>query len=76
MWNFDTWTTFIYFKQRSIYSIYPNELEMKDTTECSTSALYLDVLLKIDTNGKLATQLYDKQTGWFQFLHRQFSLPI
>ena len=42
-------------------SIYPNELEIKDTTECSTSASYLDVLLKLDTNGKLTTQLYDKR---------------
>jgi hypothetical protein len=42
-------------------SIYPNELEIKDTTECSTSALYLDVLLKLDTNGKIATQFYDKR---------------
>jgi hypothetical protein len=42
-------------------SIYPNELEIKDTTECSTSASYLDVLLKFDTNGKLTIQLYDKR---------------
>jgi hypothetical protein len=28
--------------------------------ECSTSASYLDVLLKLETNGKLTTQLYDK----------------
>jgi hypothetical protein len=41
-------------------SIYPNEREIKDTTECSTSASYLDVLLKLDTNGKITTQLYDK----------------
>jgi hypothetical protein len=34
---------------------------MKDTTECSTSASYLDVLLKLDTNGKITTQLYDKR---------------
>jgi hypothetical protein len=34
-------------------SIYPIELDIKDTTECSTSASYLDVLLKLDTNGKL-----------------------
>jgi hypothetical protein len=40
-------------------SIYPNELVIKDITECSTSASYLDVLLKLDTNGKLMTQLYD-----------------
>jgi hypothetical protein len=33
-------------------SIYAIELEIKDTTGCSTSASYLDVLLKLDTNGK------------------------
>jgi hypothetical protein len=42
-------------------SIYPNELEIKDTTESFTSASYLDVLLKLDTNGKITTQLYDKR---------------
>ena len=42
-------------------SIYPDEMEIKDTTECSTSASYLDVLLKLDTNGKITTQLYDKR---------------
>jgi hypothetical protein len=41
--------------------VYPNELEIKDTTECSTSASYLDRLLKLDINGKLTTQLYDKR---------------
>jgi hypothetical protein len=29
--------------------------------QSSTSALHLDVLLKLDTNGKLTTQLYDKR---------------
>jgi hypothetical protein len=33
-------------------------IPIKDTTECSTSASYLDVLLKLDTNGKLTPQLY------------------
>jgi hypothetical protein len=42
-----------------IGSIYPSELEIKDTTESFTSASYLDVLLNIDANGKLTTQLYD-----------------
>jgi hypothetical protein len=28
----------------------------------STSALYLDILLKLDTEGKLTTKLYDKRT--------------
>ena len=39
---------------------YPDELEIKDTTECSTYASYLDVLLKLDTDGKILTQLFDK----------------
>jgi hypothetical protein len=33
--------------------MYLNELEIKDTTECSTFASYLDVLLKLDTNRKI-----------------------
>jgi hypothetical protein len=37
------------------------ELEIKDTTESSTSASYLDVLLNIDFGGNLTTQLYDKR---------------
>jgi hypothetical protein len=45
-------------------SIYPNALEIKDTTNCSTSASYLDVLLKLDTNGKLMTQLSDKRNDF------------
>ena len=44
-----------------IVIIYPSELEIKDTTESSTSASYLDVLLNIDSGGKLTTQLYDKR---------------
>jgi hypothetical protein len=36
-------------------SIYPSELEIKDTTESSTSASYLDILLKTDAGGKLTT---------------------
>jgi hypothetical protein len=42
-------------------SIYPGELEIKDTTESSISASYLDVLLNIDVDGKLAIHLYDKR---------------
>jgi hypothetical protein len=42
-------------------SIYLSELEIKDITESSTSASYVDVLLNIDADGKLATQLYDKR---------------
>jgi hypothetical protein len=36
-------------------------MRVKDTTESSTSASYLDVLLNIDAGGKLTTQMYDKQ---------------
>jgi hypothetical protein len=47
-------------------SIYPNDLEIKDTTESSTSVSYLDVLLNIDADGKRTTQLYDKR-DYFNF---------
>jgi hypothetical protein len=39
-------------------SIYLSELEIKDTTESSTSASYLE---NVDAGGKLTTQLYDKR---------------
>ena len=42
-------------------SIYLSELEIKNTTESSMSASYLDILLNRDINGKLTTQLYDKK---------------
>jgi hypothetical protein len=54
-------------------SICPNELDIKDTTESSTSASYLDILLNIDADGKLRTQLYDKQDD-FQFCLCQFPI--
>jgi hypothetical protein len=47
-------------------SIYPNQHEIKDITESSTSASYLDVLLNIDAGGKLGNQLYDKR-DYFNF---------
>jgi hypothetical protein len=42
-------------------SIHSGELEIKDTLESCTFALYLDILLKIDAGGKRTTQLHDKQ---------------
>ena len=48
--------------------IYPSELEIKDTTESSTSASYLDILIKIDADGKLTTQLYDKRDDFTFFI--------
>ena len=41
--------------------IYPPELEIKETTESDSSASYLDIFLKYDTNGHLSTRLYDKR---------------
>jgi hypothetical protein len=49
-------------------SIYPNELEIKDTTECSISASYLDVLLKLETNDKLTIQFYNKRDDFNFFI--------
>ena len=41
--------------------MYPNELEIKDTTESNTSASYLDLLLSIGRDGQLHTSIYDKR---------------
>jgi hypothetical protein len=41
--------------------IYPDELEIKDTTESDKSASYLHILLSVDSNGRLTTSLYDKR---------------
>ena len=41
--------------------IYPIELEIKDTTDTDRSASYLDLHLKIDSEGRLRTKLYDKR---------------
>jgi hypothetical protein len=41
--------------------IYPVELEIKDTTDTDRSALYLDLHLEIDSEGRLRTKLYDKR---------------
>ena len=41
--------------------IYPIELEIKDTTDTDTSALYIGLHLEIDSEGRLRTKLYDKR---------------
>ena len=41
--------------------MYPAELEIKDTTESTTSASYLDSLLSIGSYGQLHTSIYDKR---------------
>jgi hypothetical protein len=40
-----------------VHLIYPDELEIKDTTESDKSASYLDILLNTDSNGRLTTSL-------------------
>jgi hypothetical protein len=42
--------------------------EKKHTTECSTSASYLDVLLILYINGKITTQRFDKRSPSSTFL--------
>jgi hypothetical protein len=41
--------------------IYPIELEIKDTTDTYRSASYLDLLLEIDSEGRLRAKLCDKR---------------
>ena len=41
--------------------MYSVELEIKDTTESSTSASHLDLLLSIGRDGQLHTSIYDKR---------------
>ena len=48
--------------------MYPAELEIKDTTERTTSASYLDLLLSIGRGGQLHTSIYDKRDD-FPFLN-------
>ena len=43
-----------------LHAIYPPELEIKETTESTSSASYLDLLLS-KFNGSLTTKLYDKR---------------
>ena len=39
--------------------MYPVAFEIKDTTESTTSASYLDLLLSIGRDGQLHTSIYD-----------------
>ena len=41
--------------------MYPAELEIKDTTESTTSASYLDLLLSMGRDSQLHTSIYDKR---------------
>jgi hypothetical protein len=48
--DFGNWIPFIYSK----------EIEIKETTETTSSASFRDIYLKFDANGQLSTRLYDK----------------
>ena len=41
--------------------IYPDKLDIKNTIKSDITASYLDILLSIDSNGRLTTTLYDKR---------------
>ena len=41
--------------------IYPEELEIKNTTESIHSSSYLDLQISTDQNGQMYTKLYDKR---------------
>ena len=41
--------------------IYPSELEIKDTADSPVSASYLDIMLEIDQDQHLTTNIYDKR---------------
>ena len=49
-----------------VYSLYSIELDIKDTTDTDSSALYLDLHLEIDSEGRLRTKRYDKR-DYFNF---------
>jgi hypothetical protein len=54
------------FNNNCVHLIYPDELEIKDTTESDKSVSYLDILLNIDLNGRLTASLFDRR-GDFDF---------
>ncbi|KAK3094440.1 hypothetical protein FSP39_001782 [Pinctada imbricata] len=56
-------------------SIYPSELEVKETTETNNSASYLDKMLSYDTDGHMNTSLYDKRDD-FNFSITNFPFLI
>ena len=62
--------------------IYPPDLEIKETTESSSSASYLDLLLEFDFKDNLSTRLYDKRDDFFtiytiiNFPHLCSNIPL
>jgi hypothetical protein len=65
------WTTDNF--QNYVHLIYPDELVIKDTTESDKSASYLDILLNIESNGRLTTSQYDKRDDLIWLCNCQLS---
>ena len=59
-----------------VHLIYPDELEIKDTTESGRCASYLDILLNIDSDGRLTTTLYDKRDDFVNFPFLCSNVPL
>ena len=60
-----------FYSIRILYS----KLEIKDTTESSMSASYVDIFLSRDINGKLTAQLHDKRED-FNFSIAQWAIAF
>jgi hypothetical protein len=56
------------FQRNHADHIYPIDLEIKDTTDTTISASYIDIHLNIDSEGEFRTKLYDKRYD-FNFSH-------
>jgi hypothetical protein len=69
------WCTIYHDFHNYVHFIYPDELEIKDTTESDKSVSYLDILLNIDFSGRLTTSLYDKRDK-FDFAIVNFSFSM
>ena len=65
-----------------VHLIYHDELKTKDTTESDKYALYPDILLNINSNGRLTISLYDKRDDFnfaiinFPFLYKIAKLEM
>ena len=64
--------------EQKINDIYPSELQLKRTTECSDKLSYLDLLVTID-NGKYSTTVFDKRDSFkfdiVNFPHMNSNIP-
>ena len=59
------WCSFLNTFCEFVIHIYSIELEIKDTTDPTRSATYLELHVEIDNEGWLRTKLYNKKR-WFQ----------